>query len=79
MSAFQRDRKRLRERLLIADHQILRLKNISAGRASHREGKLRLRALRRKLDDVHLVQLFLPRHRHVAGGYARLIARHEIL
>ena len=33
----------------------------------------------RKLDDVHLVQLFLPRHRHVAGGYARLIARHEIL
>ena len=59
-------------------HEVGRLENISAGRASHREGKLRLRALRRKLDDVHLVQLFLPRHRHVAGGYARLIARHEI-
>ena len=41
--------------------------------------ELRLRFLLRKLDDLHLVQLLLSRHRHVSRRNAGLVSRNEIL
>ena len=41
--------------------------------------KFRLRFLRRQLDHVHLVQLFLTGHGHITGGDAGLVARYKIL
>ena len=67
------------QRLLIADHQILRMENIAAGRSRHLKVELRLRLLRRQLDLIHLVQLLLAGHRHVAGRYTGFISRHKVL
>ena len=40
--------------------------------------KLRLRFLPRQLDDIHLIQLLLPRHGHVPGGNPGLVARYKV-
>ena len=41
--------------------------------------EFRLRTLGGELYDIHLIQLFLTGHGHVAGGDARFIACHKIL
>ena len=78
-TAFHPDVQRAGEWFIVSDHQILCLKDQFSGCTRSAEGKFRFWFFTSELDHVHLVELFLPRHRHVPGRDACLIAGNEVL
>ena len=61
------------------DHKILCLKKHFSRRTSISEMKFRLWLFCRKLDHIHLIQLFLTGHCHVSCRHTRFIPCHEVL
>ncbi|MNP30352.1 hypothetical protein D3C76_1234200 [compost metagenome] len=79
LSPFHLQVQRSGQRGIVADHEIFGFENQLAGSARGLEVELRLRFLPRELDNLHLVQLLLPGHRHIPRSHAGFVPRNEVL
>ena len=67
-----------RQRLVVTYDQLMGFHQITPRRPGLQKMKFRLRLLRRQLNQLHLIQLFLPGHGHIPRGDPCLISRHKI-